>query len=360
MHPDAIVARQAGGGGVDGEGAEGAGTARWPTRRKKGNPAKARRQGEAHAEVVGTERQATVRSGSCPRGRAVRAEAARPATPPEEEALTEIAARTSPMEWVETTVARPMRRRTSPWTARRGRGRCRVRESWKSCPACSAHPGRRGSGPGDRLHRGAERRPLAPEDEPTATAKTAHRRRPSLPRKSSAPKWPRLAEEEIRWTSVSAPARSRPSEQVTERRVRSAGLPTPSASTATWHRPSPPRASRGGDHRRGPRVAVGPRDRTLLAVQDLTRLAAQRHIGAGSPRARPWTGRGHRQRLVEALRRFSEQVAQQVVETGLAALEPMAAADRKVVHDALNDVDGVRTASEGEEALPPRRDPSRR
>jgi spoIIIJ-associated protein len=44
------------------------------------------------------------------------------------------------------------------------------------------------------------------------------------------------------------------------------------------------------------------------------------------------------------------QVAEQVTETGLAkALEPMAAADRKVVHDALNEVDGVSTASEGEE-----------
>ena len=59
---------------------------------------------------------------------------------------------------------------------------------------------------------------------------------------------------------------------------------------------------------------------------------------------------GYRQRRVEALRRFSLQVAEQVTETGLPkALEPMAAADRKVVHDALNEVDGVRTASEGEE-----------
>ena len=96
-------------------------------------------------------------------------------------------------------------------------------------------------------------------------------------------------------------------------------------------------------------LLVGPKGQTLLAVQDLTRLAAQRHIGPGSPRLAVDVG-GYRQRRVEALRRFSEQVAQQVVETGLAkSLEPMAAADRKVVHDALNDVDGVRTASEGEE-----------
>jgi spoIIIJ-associated protein len=96
-------------------------------------------------------------------------------------------------------------------------------------------------------------------------------------------------------------------------------------------------------------LLVGPKGQTLLAVQDLTRLAAQRHVGPGSPRLAVDVG-GYRQRRVEALRRFSEQVAEQVVESGLAkSLEPMAAADRKVVHDALNDVDGVRTASEGEE-----------
>ena len=39
-----------------------------------------------------------------------------------------------------------------------------------------------------------------------------------------------------------------------------------------------------------------------------------------------------------------------MVEDGLAkSLEPMAAADRKVVHDALTDVPGVSTLSEGEE-----------
>ena len=43
-------------------------------------------------------------------------------------------------------------------------------------------------------------------------------------------------------------------------------------------------------------------------------------------------------------------MADQVLESGLAkSMEPMAAADRKVVHDALTDVDGVSTVSEGEE-----------
>ena len=96
-------------------------------------------------------------------------------------------------------------------------------------------------------------------------------------------------------------------------------------------------------------LLVGPKGQTLLAIQDLTRLVAQRHVGPGSPRLGVDVG-GYRQRRVEALRRFSLQVAEQVVETGLPkSLEPMAAADRKVVHDALTDVVGVTTLSEGEE-----------
>jgi spoIIIJ-associated protein len=96
-------------------------------------------------------------------------------------------------------------------------------------------------------------------------------------------------------------------------------------------------------------LLVGPKGQTLLAIQDLTRLIAQRHLGPGSPRLGVDVA-GYRQRRVEALRRFSHQLAAQVRETGTPkALEPMNAADRKVVHDALTDADGVSTMSEGEE-----------
>ncbi len=96
-------------------------------------------------------------------------------------------------------------------------------------------------------------------------------------------------------------------------------------------------------------LLVGPKGQTLLAIQDLTRLVAQRHVGPGSPRLGVDVG-GYRQRRVAALQRFSLQVADQVLESGLAkSMEPMAAADRKVIHDALTDVAGVSTVSEGEE-----------
>ena len=43
-------------------------------------------------------------------------------------------------------------------------------------------------------------------------------------------------------------------------------------------------------------------------------------------------------------------MAAEVAETGEErALEPMSAADRKVVHDVVADIDGVDTTSEGEE-----------
>jgi spoIIIJ-associated protein len=96
-------------------------------------------------------------------------------------------------------------------------------------------------------------------------------------------------------------------------------------------------------------LLVGPKGQTLLAIQDLTRLVAQRRITSGSPRLGVDVA-GYRQRRVEALRRFSHQLAEQVRQSGAAkALEPMSAVDRKVVHDALTEAEGVTTMSEGEE-----------
>jgi len=59
---------------------------------------------------------------------------------------------------------------------------------------------------------------------------------------------------------------------------------------------------------------------------------------------------GYRERRKEALARFATQVAADVAESGVAkALEPMHPADRKVVHDTVNEIEGVATTSEGEE-----------
>ena len=48
--------------------------------------------------------------------------------------------------------------------------------------------------------------------------------------------------------------------------------------------------------------------------------------------------------------KFSREIADEVIETGSErALEPMSPADRKVVHDAVNEIEGVATRSEGED-----------
>ena len=95
-------------------------------------------------------------------------------------------------------------------------------------------------------------------------------------------------------------------------------------------------------------LLLGPRGATLEALQELARRALQQH-SEDSMRLRVDVG-GYRERRREALAKFATKVAAQVVETGEpASLEPMNAADRKVVHDTVNDLDGVSTSSEGEE-----------
>ena len=97
-------------------------------------------------------------------------------------------------------------------------------------------------------------------------------------------------------------------------------------------------------------LLIGPKGQTLAAVQDLSRTVVQRRApGRHEGRVRIDVS-GYRQRRQEALARFTQQVADQVKESGAQkALEPMGPADRKVVHDAANEIDGVSTLSEGEE-----------
>lgn len=96
-------------------------------------------------------------------------------------------------------------------------------------------------------------------------------------------------------------------------------------------------------------LLIGQKGTTLLAIQDLTRTVVQHKTGATNGRIHVDIG-GYRQKRSEALAKFALEIAAQVKQSGQrAALEPMSAADRKVVHDALTDVDGVATVSEGED-----------
>jgi spoIIIJ-associated protein len=100
-------------------------------------------------------------------------------------------------------------------------------------------------------------------------------------------------------------------------------------------------------------LLIGPGGRTLLAIQDLARVAAQRRLGDHETRLRVDVA-GYREKRRTALERFAVTVAGQVKETGIArSLDPMPSADRKVLHDVLSGIDGVTSRSEGE-------DPNRR
>lgn len=96
-------------------------------------------------------------------------------------------------------------------------------------------------------------------------------------------------------------------------------------------------------------VLVGPRGSTLVALQDVVRTVVQRQCPSRTDRILVDVA-GYRERRAAALQRFGQQIAEEVRASGTErALEPMSPADRKVIHDAINEIEGVVTRSEGEE-----------
>ena len=97
-------------------------------------------------------------------------------------------------------------------------------------------------------------------------------------------------------------------------------------------------------------LLIGRRGTTLAAVEELLRVVLQRQAqGRRYSKVRLEVA-GYRRRRQEALENFAQGVATDVASSGAAKmLEPMNAADRKVVHDAIVEMEGVETISEGEE-----------
>lgn len=96
-------------------------------------------------------------------------------------------------------------------------------------------------------------------------------------------------------------------------------------------------------------ILVGQRGTTLMALQDLTRVVSQRRLGDHDTHLRVDIAK-YRERRREALGRFALKVANDVLTGGVPrALEPMNSADRKIVHDALAEMEGIVTRSEGED-----------
>lgn len=97
-------------------------------------------------------------------------------------------------------------------------------------------------------------------------------------------------------------------------------------------------------------LLIGPRGQTMSALHELAKTVLQR-TAPGAPRVRIRLDvAGYRQKRREALSQFVRTQAAEVLASGEArALEPMNASDRKVVHDTVNEIDGIQTESEGEE-----------
>jgi spoIIIJ-associated protein len=93
---------------------------------------------------------------------------------------------------------------------------------------------------------------------------------------------------------------------------------------------------------------VGVHGETLDALQELTRLAVQQQTGARSRLMLDVSG--HREARRTELRTLAADTATRVLDSGEEAkLSPMNPFERKVVHDAIAGIDGVRSESEGEE-----------
>ncbi|MEW6474766.1 MAG: RNA-binding cell elongation regulator Jag/EloR [Actinomycetota bacterium] len=96
-------------------------------------------------------------------------------------------------------------------------------------------------------------------------------------------------------------------------------------------------------------LLIGPRAATVDAIQELVRTAVQRRIGGHGARIHVDVA-GYRARRQEALAEFARQAAQRALESGRdQVFEPMSPVDRKIVHDIVNEIEGVSTISEGEE-----------
>ena len=97
-------------------------------------------------------------------------------------------------------------------------------------------------------------------------------------------------------------------------------------------------------------LLIGPNGNHLVAIHEVSKTMLKRQLsGLDRARIRVDVG-GYRSRRREALRAYVQELAQNVISSGVQkGLEPMNAADRKVVHDAVNEIDGVSTVSVGDE-----------
>ena len=97
-------------------------------------------------------------------------------------------------------------------------------------------------------------------------------------------------------------------------------------------------------------LLIGPKAGTLLALQDITRTVVQRHASGKKTNRLSVDVGGYREKRKASLVAFTQKQAELVKENNeKVELEPMGAADRKIVHDAAAEISGVSSSSDGEE-----------
>ena len=95
-------------------------------------------------------------------------------------------------------------------------------------------------------------------------------------------------------------------------------------------------------------LAIGPRGETVRAITQLAHTMIQRLSDGEAEGKLTVDIGGYRERRRTFLAEFAVNQANEVIEDGNpVALDPMNASDRKVVHDAVSDIEGVTTRSEG-------------
>jgi spoIIIJ-associated protein len=93
---------------------------------------------------------------------------------------------------------------------------------------------------------------------------------------------------------------------------------------------------------------VGAKASTLQSLEELARTAMHRAAAGRRYHRIQVDVDNYRGRRREALAKFATDLASSVAESGESkAMEPMGAADRKLIHDAVAEVSGVETMSEG-------------
>ena len=93
-------------------------------------------------------------------------------------------------------------------------------------------------------------------------------------------------------------------------------------------------------------LLIGRRGQTLQSLQFVVNMIVRKEFGEGVRVA--LDVEGYRQRREASLRDMANKVAERVAQTGRSiTLEPMSAADRRIIHVSLADREGVSTESVG-------------